>query len=880
MPSIAGRRVVYATLGLIIVAGWGSSGGAAQTETALPSPWIAEDIGAPAPDGSSVFQDNQFELSASGIGASPTGDRVRFMYQKLSDDVRISVRVDSLTPAHTPSKAGVMIRASLQPDALQTSVFMSGDGELDFQRRRRAGGAITNTVATTRGTVPQWLGLERRGTRVWAYSSSDGKSWAIVGSDYVGLGATVYVGLAVSNEDATETTVARMSRVLVSGLPEGMSQRNIGRYGISGSGVQSQGTFTIKSQSVNAIGVTEEQMHFVYQPMRGDMEVEARLVSLKSASVDAEAGVMIRESLSARSRHAFAHITVGHGYAFDRRTETGWVSEHADGGAGSAPGWVRLVRRGSTFEAFQSSDGQTWTSMGSAEITMSDQVYVGLAVVSQAPYTESTAVFDQFSAATPSGTIGGLPNLPPTVTLVTPINGATFVAPATITLTALAADPEGRLADVKFYANDALIGSASTLPHSFTWSSVAAGSYTLTAVATDADGGTTTSAPVSITVQGAPNEPPTVALTAPANGATFTAPATITLTASASDPENRLAQVDFYSGSTQLGSATASPYAFTWSSVAAGSYTFTAVATDADGGTTTSSAVSVTVQPPPNQPPTVALTGPVNGATFTAPASITLTASASDPENRLARVDFYRGSTQLGSATASPYAFTWSSVAAGSYTLTAVATDSDGGTTTSAPVSVTVQPPPNQPPAVALTAPANGATFAAPAAITLTASASDPENRLARVDFYSGSTLLGSDTGSPYSFVWSSVPAGSYTLTAVAVDADGATAASAAVNITVTVAQAAARVAFTASTDHDTIVTSYLLEVFASGADVNTASPIASKDLGKPAPDANRDITVDETAFFNALAPGSYSVTVAAIAPEGSARCTPVAYTR
>ena len=98
--------------------------------------------------------------------------------------------------------------------------------------------------------------------------------------------------------------------------------------------------------------------------------------------------------------------------------------------------------------------------------------------------------------------------------------------------------------------------------------------------------------------------------------------------------------------------------------------------------------------------------------------------------------------------------------------------------------------------------------------------------------------------------------------------------------VSVCCTQAATRVAFTASTDHDTIVTSYLLEVFASGADVNTASPIASVDLGKPAPDVNRDITVDETAFFNALAPGSYIVTVSAVAPEGSARCTPVPYTR
>ena len=785
MPSIAERRHVYLTFCLMIILGWGTSRGYAQTPTPLPAPWVAQDIGVPAPDGSSVFNDNQFEMSASGIGASATADRLRFVYQKLSDDVRISVRVDSLTPAQTTSKAGVMIRASLQPDAVQSSVFMSGDGELDFQRRKQTGGALMNTVGTTRGTVPQWLGLERRGTRVLAYSSSDGKSWAVVGSDYVALGATVYVGLAVSNEDATQSTGARMAQVLVSGLPEGMSQRNIGPFGVTGSGVQAQGIFTIKSRSVGFISDTQDQMHFVYQPMQGDVEVVARVVSLKSLRLAAQAGVMIRESLSAGSRHAFAHITVGHGYAFDRRTETGVESEHADGGAGSAPGWVRLVRRGSTFEAFQSSDGQTWTSMGSAEITMRDQIYVGLGVASRAAYTESTAVFDQFSAAVTGSEIGGLPNLPPTVTLVTPGNGATFAAPATVTLTALAADPELRLADVKFYANDAVIGAASTTPYTFTWSSVAAGSYTLTAVASDADGASTTSAPVSITVQ-----------------------------------------------------------------------------------------------PPPNQPPTVALTAPANGATFTAPATITLTASASDPENRLARVDFYRGSTPLGSATASPYAFTWSAVAAGSYTLTAVATDADGGTTTSAPVSITVQPPPNQPPTVALTAPANGATFTAPATITLTASASDPENRLARVDFYQGSTLLGSDTGSPYSFNWSSVPAGSYTLTAVAVDVDGATAGSAAVNITVTVAQSATRVAFTASTDHDSIVTSYLLEVFASGADVNTASPIASTDLGKPAPDANRDIIVDETAFFNALAPGNFSVTVAAIAPGGLARSTAVPYTR
>ena len=86
----------------------------------------------------------------------------------------------------------------------------------------------------------------------------------------------------------------------------------------------------------------------------------------------------------------------------------------------------------------------------------------------------------------------------------------------------------------------------------------------------------------------------------------------------------------------------------------------------------------------------MSLTSPANGATFTAPATVTLTASASDPESRLARVEFYRDGTLLGTDTSSPYSFTWSQAPAGSYTLTARAFDSDGGQATSSAVTITV----------------------------------------------------------------------------------------------------------------------------------------------------------------------------------------------
>lgn len=92
----------------------------------------------------------------------------------------------------------------------------------------------------------------------------------------------------------------------------------------------------------------------------------------------------------------------------------------------------------------------------------------------------------------------------------------------------------------------------------------------------------------------------------------------------------------------------------------------------------------------PNTLPSVSVASPANGATFTAPANITVAANATDSDGSVAQVDFYAGSTVIGTDTSAPFVITWSNVAAGNYALTATATDNLGGTTTSAPVSITV----------------------------------------------------------------------------------------------------------------------------------------------------------------------------------------------
>ena len=185
--------------------------------------------------------------------------------------------------------------------------------------------------------------------------------------------------------------------------------------------------------------------------------------------------------------------------------------------------------------------------------------------------------------------------------------------------------------------------------------------------------------------------PPTVALTQPANGATFTAPATVNLAATVSDADGTVTRVEFFNGAAKVGEDTTAPYSFTWGGVAAGTYTVTARATDNLGSSTTSAPSTITVSAA-NTAPTVSITSPADGAIFSWKPTITITAAASDPGGSVARVEFRNGTTVLGQDTSAPYSITWRNVPPGSHVLTARATDSGGAATTSSPVGITVRP--------------------------------------------------------------------------------------------------------------------------------------------------------------------------------------------
>src|SRR5689334_23313767 len=94
-------------------------------QTALPSPWLAADVGAPAPSGTSSFDGQTMSVTVGGARIGGTSDQFRFVYQQIAGNVEVTARVDSVFYASALSSAGVMIRSSLAANSIDGAVLAS-----------------------------------------------------------------------------------------------------------------------------------------------------------------------------------------------------------------------------------------------------------------------------------------------------------------------------------------------------------------------------------------------------------------------------------------------------------------------------------------------------------------------------------------------------------------------------------------------------------------------------------------------------------------------------------------------------------------------------------------------------------------------------------
>ncbi len=389
-----------------------------------------------------------------------------------------------------------------------------------------------------------------------------------------------------------------------------------------------------------------------------------------------------------------------------------------------------------------------------------------------------------------------LPNAPPIGLITSPAHGTTYTTPAAITIQATASDPDGNaIQKVDFVAYSSETGSVplgtdTTAPYEFTWTNVPVGTWALYAIPTDELGlsGVSNTIVHVFVVDGTA---PAASITSPTDGQTFTEGDYIPLSAAVSASVSIL---EFYDqNNTLIGRRIAAPWTTSWRPLTVGNYTVTAKAINSQGQFSISAPVNITVNPINHR-----ISGRIaDSVTTSGVANVTLNLTSLTNANITATATTDANGdylfTNLGTTpndavvitpTISGYTFEPMTRTIG---FLGYIEWTNQGFTATRQTQINV----------ALTSPANGETFIAPATINLAANAASSAGTITKVEFYrnfGSATLLGTDTTAPYEFQLTDAAAGNYTFFARATDSSGAVSDSANVSVTVSAAPTAVRI--------------------------------------------------------------------------------------
>jgi RHS repeat-associated protein len=264
-------------------------------------------------------------------------------------------------------------------------------------------GTVVEIVGTNFGTIQGSSTVALNGTNATVVGW--GSTEVVV---QVPSGATTgTISVTVSGQ------VANSSTFTVTALPSGWTDSDVGSVGVAGSGAYANGTFTVKG-SGQYIWYSSDEMNYAYQSLSGDGTIVARVVSLPSGGSNAQAGIMIRETLNTGATTAFLDYSGPYSnLQFLERTSTGGnIMTVSTTSSITLPHWMKLSRSGNTFSAYTSSDGVNWTQLGSNQtISMAQNVYIGLAVSSNNNSALTTANFDNVSISSASSSAPAITNL-------------------------------------------------------------------------------------------------------------------------------------------------------------------------------------------------------------------------------------------------------------------------------------------------------------------------------------------------------------------------------------------------------------------------------------------------------------------------------------
>ena len=183
-------------------------------------------------------------------------------------------------------------------------------------------------------------------------------------------------------------------------LPSSWNNQDIGIVALPGTTIQANGNFTVCGAG-NGIGATADSFHYLYQTISGEGTIETYVESILERG-NSKAGLMIRETLDADSRHASIFLTEAGNAVFEYRSSTGETTQTVTQAGIQAPYWLKMKRQGDLLTGYYSEDRQTWNAISEQSIAMDAGAYQGLAVSSQDSSAFCDTIFKQVAVGSGS----------------------------------------------------------------------------------------------------------------------------------------------------------------------------------------------------------------------------------------------------------------------------------------------------------------------------------------------------------------------------------------------------------------------------------------------------------------------------------------------
>ncbi|MGB6220313.1 DUF6807 family protein [Haloferula sp.] len=175
-------------------------------------PWISLDLGTPPVPGHVSGSQGVYTVESAGDGVGGTADECQFVYQVITGDCEITARVRDLIDTDPGAGAGVMIRGNRNANSKNASILVTSSQGLEFNTRLD-NGSDTTKIGVPNVEAPRWVKITRVGNLFTGFHSSDGLNWSSVGSETIGMGQTVHLGLVVSSKVNEEICSATFDKV-------------------------------------------------------------------------------------------------------------------------------------------------------------------------------------------------------------------------------------------------------------------------------------------------------------------------------------------------------------------------------------------------------------------------------------------------------------------------------------------------------------------------------------------------------------------------------------------------------------------------------------------------------------------------------------------